>query len=84
MVKNAYSIVHPMFLKVVETINSSETLEHINASQLLAGNFITYIETSEDLGIFPVGYNRAVLATYYGQEINKLIEHQIRICTSND
>jgi len=82
MVKNAYSIVHPMFTKVVETINSSETLEHINASQLLADNFITYIETSEDLGIFPIGYNRAVLATYYGQELTKLIDHQVRVCSS--
>ena len=81
MAKNAYSIVHPMFLKVVETINSSETLEHIAASQLMVGNFLTYIETSEDLGVFPIGYNRAVLATYYGQELTNMIEHQTVVCT---
>ena len=83
MVKNAYSIVHPMFLKVVKTINSSETLDHINASQLMVSNFLAYIETSEDLGVFPIGYNRAVLATYYGQELTRMVEHQVVICSQS-
>ncbi len=81
MARNAYSIVHPMFLKVVKTINSSETFEHINASQKLLDSFLTYIETTEDLGIFPIGYNRAVLATYYGQELTRMIHHQIEYCS---
>ena len=82
MAKNAYSIVHPMFLKVVKTINSSENLEHITASYAMIENFLTYIEKSEDLGVFPVGYNRAVLATYYGQELTRAIHHQIGVCSS--
>jgi len=81
MANNAYSIVHPKFTKVVETINSSQTFDHIAACHLLIGNFLTYIETTEDLGIFPIGYNRAVLATYYGQELTRMIEHQSIVCS---
>ena len=81
MAKSTYSIVHPMFLKVVKTINSSETLEHISASQRLIDSFLTYIESTEVLGIFPIGYNRAVLATYYGQELTRMVHHQIEYCS---
>jgi len=84
MARNAYSIVHPMFLKVVKTINSSENLEHINSSYAMIDNFLTYVEKSEELGEFPVGYNRAVLATYYGQELTRAIHHQIGVCASKD
>jgi len=77
MANNAYSILHPRFLKVVKTINTSETMEHIYASERLTENFIKYIEDEESIGVFPEGFNRAVLATYYGTELQRLIYNQL-------
>ena len=77
MTNNAYSLVHPKFLKVVKTINTSETIEHIYASERLTENFIKYIEDEESIGVFPEGFNRAVLATYYGTELQRLIYNQL-------
>ena len=77
MANNAYSILHPRFLKVVKTINTSETIEHIYASERLTENFIKYIEDEESIGVFPEGFNRAVLATYYGTELQRLIYNQL-------
>tara|TARA_Y100000289_G_C3829233_1_gene102720 strand:- start:247 stop:501 length:255 start_codon:yes stop_codon:yes gene_type:complete len=77
MANNAYSLVHPKFLKVVKTINTSETIEHIYASERLTENFIKYIEDEESIGVFPEGFNRAVLATYYGTELQRLIYNQL-------
>ena len=77
MANNAYSILHPRFLKVVKTINTSETMEHIYASQRLTENFIKYIEDEENIGIYPEGFNRTVLATYYGTELQRLIYNQL-------
>ncbi len=77
MANNAYSILHPRFLKVVKTINTSETMEHIHASERLTENFIKYIEDEENIGVFPGGFNRAVLATYYGTELQRLIYNQL-------
>jgi hypothetical protein len=77
MANNAYSLVHPKFLKVVKTINTSETIEHIYASERLTENFIKYIEDEESIGVFPEGFNRTVLATYYGEELKRLIYDQL-------
>ena len=77
MANNAYSSIHPKFLKVVKTINTSETMEHIYASERLTENFLKYIENEESIGVFPEGYNRAVLATYYGTELQRLIYDQL-------
>ena len=77
MANNAYSLVHPKFLKVVKTINTSETMEHIYASERLTENFIKYLEDEESIGVFPEGFNRTVLATYYGTELQRLIYDQL-------
>ena len=77
MANNAYSSIHPKFLKVVKTINTSETMEHIYASERLTENFLKYIENEESIGVFPEGYNRVVLATYYGTELQRLIYDQL-------
>lgn len=77
MAKNAYSVLHPRFLKVVRTINTSETIEHIYASQKLIDNFLNFIDKQEKIGILPLGINRKVLSTYYGQELHRLVQDQV-------
>ena len=77
MANNAYSILHPRFLKVVKTINTSETIEHIYASERLIDNFIKYIEDEETIGLFPAGFNRSILAIYYGEELKRLLYNQV-------
>jgi hypothetical protein len=52
-------------------------MEHIYASERLTENFIKYIEDEESIGVFPEGFNRAVLATYYGTELQRLIYNQL-------
>ena len=82
MVKNAYSELHPKFLKVVRTINTSETYQQLNACHRLIDNFLKYIQDEEEIGVFPKGINREVLATYYGQELHRVILHQTQVCSS--
>ena len=77
MANNAYSVLHPKFLKVVKTIKTSETMEHIYASEKLIDNFIKYIEDESTIGLFPEGFNRTVLATYYGEELKRILLNQL-------
>ena len=82
MVKNAYSMLHPKFLKVVRTINTSETYQQLSACHRLIDNFLKYVQDEEEIGVFPKGINREVLATYYGQELHRVILHQTQVCSS--
>jgi|TARA_R100000482_G_scaffold41693_1_gene14472 hypothetical protein len=77
MANNAYSVLHPKFLKVVKTIKTSETMEHIYASEKLIDNFIKYIEDESTIGLFPEGVSRSVLAIYYGEELKRLLLDQL-------
>ena len=80
MSKNAYSVLHPRFLKVIRTINTSETIEHLHACHRLVDNFLKYLKNEEELGVLPTGLNREVLSIYYGQELHRVITHQTEFC----
>lgn len=65
----AYSVLHPMFRKVVKTIRSCKTLDQYNASEKFVMNFLQYIELGPNLGIYPTGYCRIIISSYYGAEL---------------
>ena len=74
----AYSVLQPMFEKVVRTIQSCQTAEQYYASERYIDNFLTYIETEPHLGIYPLGHSRMILASYYGAELrNILVNHSL-------
>jgi hypothetical protein len=70
-VDTAYSVLQPMFEKVLRAIRSSTTAEQYYASERYVDNFLSYIETEPHLGFFPTGYCRTILSAYYGAELRK-------------
>ena len=77
-VGTAYSVLQPMFEKVVKTIQSCTTADQYYASERYIDNFLSYIETESHLGIFPTGYSRTILSAYYGAELrNIFINHSL-------
>ena len=77
-VDTAYSVLQPMFEKVVKTIRTSETAEQYYASERYIDNFLNYIESEIHLGIYPTGYCRTILSSYYGAELRKeFINHPL-------
>jgi len=77
-VNTAYSVLQPMFEKVVRTIRSSTTAEHYYASERYIDNFLNYIESETHLGIFPTGYSRTIIRAYYASELRSiLINHPL-------
>ena len=68
-VGTAYSVLRPMFEKVIKTIRSSNTMDQYHASINYVDNFLKYIETEQHLGVYPTGYCRTILSSYYGAEL---------------
>ena len=77
-VDTAYSVLQPMFEKVVRTIQSCQTAEQYYASERYIDNFLSYIETEPHLGIYPLGHSRMVLASYYGAELKNIFISQAK------
>ena len=77
-VGTAYSVLQPMFEKVVRTIQSCKTADQYYASERYIGNFLSYIETEIHLGIYPLGYSRMILASYYGAELRNIFVNQAK------
>ena len=77
-VDTAYSVLQPMFDKVVRTIQSTCTADQYYASERYMGNFLKYIETETHLGIYPLGYSRMILASYYGAELRSIFINQAK------
>ena len=75
---STYSIIQPIFEKAVRCINSSQTLEQLEASQQYACNFLSLIQEQARLGEMPLGHSRFILSTFYGQAIREaLIKHPL-------
>jgi len=75
---STYSIIQPIFEKAVRCINSSQTLEQLEASQQYACNFLSLIQDQARLGEMPLGHSRFILSTFYGQAIKEaLIKHPL-------
>ena len=81
-VGTAYSVLQPMFEKVVKTIRSCKTIDQYFASEHYMNNFLNYIETETHLGIYPLGYSRMILASYYGAELRNILVDQARVINS--
>ena len=77
-VGTAYSVLQPMFEKVVRTIQSCKTAEQYYASERYIDNFLNYIETETHIGIYPLGYSRVVLVSYYGAELRNIFVNQAK------
>jgi hypothetical protein len=77
-VDTAYSVLQPMFEKVVRTIQSCRTAEQYYASERYIDNFLSYIETEPHLGIYPLGHSRMILAYYYGAELRNIFINQAK------
>lgn len=76
--KTAFSVLHPIYEKVIATIESCKTPEQYSGSVIMAEGFLTYIESKEDIGEFPKGYSRTILSTYYGSALREaLINHPL-------
>ena len=56
-----------------EVVTEGDKLNVVDENQI----FIKYLEDEDNIGVFPEGYNRAVLATYYGTELQRLIYDQL-------
>lgn len=78
-VGTAYSVIHPMYEKVVRTIQSCKTADQYYASERYIANFLNYIEMELHLGIYPLGYCRTILASYYGAELKNIFTNQAKI-----
>ena len=81
-VGTAYSVLQPMFEKVVRTIRSCKTADQYYASECYMGNFLSYIETETHLGIYPLGHSRTILASYYGAELRNIFVNQAKVINS--
>jgi len=77
-VGTAYSVLQPMFEKVVKTIQSCKTADQYYASERYIDNFLNYIETETHLGIYPLGHSRMILASYYGAELRNIFINQAK------
>lgn len=77
-VGTAYSVIHPMFEKVVRTIQSCKTADQYYASERYIANFLNYIEMELHLGIYPLGYCRMILASYYSAELRNIFVNQAK------
>ncbi len=77
-VGTAYSVLQPMFEKVVRTIQSCQTADQYYASERYIDNFLSYIETEPHLGIYPLGHSRMILASYYGAELRNIFINQAK------
>ena len=76
--KTAFSVLHPIYEKVIDTIESCKTPEQYSGSVIMAEGFLTYIESQEDIGEIPKGYSRTILSTYYGSALREaLINHPL-------
>ena len=76
--KTAFSVLHPIYEKVIDTIESCKTPEQYSGSVIMAEGFLTYIESQEDIGEIPKGYSRTILSTYYGSALREaLINHTL-------
>ena len=78
-VGTAYSVLQPMFDKVVRTIQSCRTADQYYACERYIGNFLNYIEMELHLGIYPTGYSRTILASYYGAELRNIFVNQAKV-----
>lgn len=68
-VDTAYSVIHPMYKKVMATLHSCINMEQLEASEKYISNFLTFIETETHLGIYPKGHCRTILSSYYGAKL---------------
>lgn len=68
-VDTAYSVIHPMYKKVMTTLHSCTSMEQLEASEKYISNFLSFIENETHLGIYPTGYSRTILSSYYGAKL---------------
>jgi len=69
VVDTAYSVIHPMYEKVLKTLHSSTSVEQLEVSEKYIDNFLSFIEQEKHLGIYPTGYCRTILSSYYGAKL---------------
>ena len=69
IVSSAYSVIHPMYKKVLATLHSCISIEQLESCEKYISNFLTFVETETHLGIYPTGYSRTILSSYYGAKL---------------
>jgi polygalacturonase len=77
-VDTAYSVLQPMFEKVVRTIQSCKTADQYYASERYMVNFLNYTNDTVSAEILPGGYTRMILASYYGAELRNIFVNQAK------
>ena len=75
---NTYSVLHPIFEKVLKTIQSCKTPQQLQTSRKMVDLFYDFVGREDHLIKSPKGYARQVLKRYYRLELERaLINHPL-------